>query len=75
MFDELYQTRYGAYFRYHGDFSLSDHKGPLENLDPLSPSEAQISMEILTGSYHRKTIWQQPEASQKVGLHSAFPMP
>ncbi len=45
LFDELYQTRHGAYFQYHGDWSSSADSLDFEQLTPLSPVEAQVWME------------------------------
>lgn len=65
-FDKLYQTRHGAYFRYHGDWQENNHIGePLCCIEPLAPSEAQAWME------HRdftmlleKHFGEQPEAGE-----------
>jgi len=45
-FDELYQTRHGAYFRHHGDWGATDHVGELMvMIDPLTAPDAQKWME------------------------------
>ena len=65
-FDELYQTRHGAYFRHHGDWGATDHAGELDvTIDPLTPPEAQKWMEkhgfVLLIEKH---FGEQPEAGE-----------
>lgn len=65
QFDELYQTRHGAYFRYYGDWASSDHNGPLEEIEPLTPPEAQQWMEKHAGAaLLEKHFGEQPEAGE-----------
>ncbi|WP_066922822.1 toxin-antitoxin system HicB family antitoxin [Methylobacterium sp. CCH5-D2] len=46
LHDTLYQTRHGAYFRHHGDWSYGGpHEEMLEDIEPLSPAQAQSWME------------------------------
>ena len=64
-FDQLYQTRHGAYFRHHGDWGASTEDGPLVILDPLTPSEAQTWMEKhASASLIEKHFGEQPEAGE-----------
>lgn len=66
LFDELYQTRHGAYFRYHGDYSATDPAtGFLETVEPLTPSEAQKWMELhALADLIEKHFGEQPEAGE-----------
>jgi hypothetical protein len=65
-FDELYQTRHGAYFRYHGDYSATDPTtGFLEVVEPLTPPEAQKWMERhASAGLIEKHFGEQPEAGE-----------
>lgn len=64
-FDELYQTRHGAYFRYYGDWASSDHNGPLEEIQPLTPQQAQIWIEQNASTdLYEKHFGEQPEAGE-----------
>ena len=64
--DTLFQTRHGAYFRHFGDWSYGGpYEHMLEDIQPLSPAEAQAWMEA-----HRFTwlieqhFGDQPEAGE-----------
>jgi len=64
-FDELYQTRHGAYFRHHGDWSVANEDGPEAYIEPLTPPEAQSWMEKhATASLIEKHFGEQPEAGE-----------
>lgn len=64
-FDELYQSRHGAYFQYYGDRYLSDHHGPMEEIVPLTPEEAQEWMEKHAWAGHvRRYFSEQSEAGE-----------
>lgn len=45
LFDDLYLTRHGAFFRYFGDLSLHADHPNFMRLEPLEPSEAQAWLE------------------------------
>jgi HicB family len=64
-FNELYQTRHGAYFAYHGDWSR-DAEGPgFADIMPLLPSEAQSWMERHAwAELIEEHFGEQPEAGE-----------
>jgi hypothetical protein len=64
-FDELYQTRHGAYFRHSGDWGASTPDGPLVEVEPLTPPEAQAWMEEhASAALIEKHFGEQPEAGE-----------
>ena len=65
-FDELYQTRHGAYFRYHGDYLATNPvTGFDETIEPLTPPEAQKWMEQhASAGLIEKHFGEQPEAGE-----------
>jgi HicB family len=64
-FDQLYQTRHGAYFQHDGDWGVSNEDGPLVNITPLPPSKAQAWMEKhASASLIEKHFGEQPEAGE-----------
>jgi hypothetical protein len=65
-FDDLYQTRHGAYFRHHGNWGSTNHTGDvLEDIDPLTPPEAQKWMETHDFTLLlEKHFGEQPEAGE-----------
>jgi len=61
--DELYQTRHGAYFRSWGDPAY-DEDG-IEQIEPLTPSEAQTWMEKhASAELIEQHFGEQPEAGE-----------
>jgi predicted HicB family RNase H-like nuclease len=64
-FDELYQTRHGAYFRHYGDWARVDHTGTVSYVEPLTPAEAQAWMEKHAwAELLEKHFGEQPEAGE-----------
>lgn len=45
LFDDLYQTRHGAFFRQFGNLSLRDNHPDYMRLEPLDPNDAQNWLE------------------------------
>lgn len=45
VFDELYQTTSGKYFRVYGDQGFSTAEGPRVNLQPLTRADARVWMQ------------------------------